>query len=318
MAPRRHPDDPARSLRPRHTDEWTGLLVILALALFFGAMFEADVLRRWLRPDPELRIVLPQTGFGGLVVGADVDVLGTHAGSVKQIVVNPNDEMYALATINRQTEGFIRRDSKATIRLRYSVAGAAYVDISRGAGAPMDWHYAVLAATVEPNPADALTATLNKVTADLLPILEHALHAVAALDEAVSAIKAGQGSAGRLLADDSLVRRAEDMLATLQAEIVQLGPILAPVPGLLTQSQGLLANVQSITRDAARAAPQLPALARNAAEGTGNLPVLLTQTQATLVELEKLLTQLRGLWLLGGSGASKPSSTRLSPRDVRP
>jgi phospholipid/cholesterol/gamma-HCH transport system substrate-binding protein len=318
MPQRRHPDDPARLLRPRHTDEWTGLLVILALALFFGAIFEADVLRRWLRPDPELRIILPQTGFGGLAVGADVDVLGTHAGSVKQIVVNPNGEMYALATIERQTEAFIQRNSKATIRLRYGVAGAAYVDISRGAGAPMDWHYAVLTATVEPNPANALTATLNKATADVLPILEHTLHAVAALDDAVSAIKAGQGSAGRLLADDTLVRRAEDMLATLQAEIAQLGPILAPVPGLLTQSQGLLANVQSITRDAARAAPRLPALARNAAEGTGNLPVLLTQTQATMVELEKLLTQLRGLWLLGGNGTPKPGPARLPPRDVRP
>ena len=174
MLQRRQPDAPPRLLRLRHTDEWVGALVILALALFFGAIFEAGVLRRWLRPDLELRIVLPQTGFGGLAVGADIDVLGTHAGSVKQIVLNPSGEMYALATIERQTEGFILRDSTATIRLRYGVAGAAYVDVTRGTGAPMNWNYAVLTATAEPNPADTLTTTLNKVTADVLPTLEHA------------------------------------------------------------------------------------------------------------------------------------------------
>ncbi len=114
----RRASDPSRSLRLRHTDEWVGLLVILALALLFGAMFEAGVLRRWLRPDSELRIVLPQGGFGGLVAGADVDVLGTHAGAVRRIVLNPDGEMYATATIERQTTGFIARDRAAKIRLR--------------------------------------------------------------------------------------------------------------------------------------------------------------------------------------------------------
>ena len=32
-----------------------------------------------------------------------------------------------------------RRDSKALIRRRYGVAGAAFVDISRGTGSELDW-----------------------------------------------------------------------------------------------------------------------------------------------------------------------------------
>ncbi len=318
MLQKRRPDDPPQLLRLRHTDEWVGLLVILALALFVGAIFEAGVLRRWLRPDSVLRIVLPQNGSGGLAVGADVDVLGTHAGSVTRIVLNPSGEMYALATIERQTEAFIPRDSTATIRLRYGVAGAAYVSIARGTGTAMNWDYAVLTATAEPNPADTVTATLNKVTADVLPTLEHALHAMTALDDVVGGIKAGQGSAGRLLTDDTLIRQAEDTVGTLKAEIAQLGPTLALVPGLLNQSRGVLANVQSMSRDAARATPQLPTLARNAVDSTANLPMLLTQAQATTAELGKLLTQLQGSWLLGGSGAPKPNSVRLPPREVRP
>lgn len=314
----KRPDDPPRLLRLRHTDEWVGALVILALALFFGAIFEAGVLRRWLRPDLELRIVLPQAGFGGLAAGADIDVLGTHGGSVREIVLNPNGELYALATIERQAEAFIQRDSKATIRLRYGVAGAAYVDVSRGAGMPMNWRYAVLTATVEPNPADTITATLNKVTADLLPTLEHARHAMAALDDIVGGIKAGQGSAGRLLADDGLIRQAEDTVATLRAEIARLGPILALVPGLMDQSRGVLANAQAISRDVARATPQLPGLVRGAADSAGGLPALLTQAQATTAELGRLLAQLRGSWVLGGDGAPKASTPRLPPREIRP
>ena len=182
----------------------------------------------------------------------------------------------------------------------------------------MNWKYAVLTATAEPNPADTITATLNKVTADVLPILEHALHAMAALDDVVSGIKSGQGSAGRLLTDDTLMRQVEDMVSALKGDLARLGPILAPVPGLLDQSRGVLSNVQSITRDTAKTATQFPALARNVTESTSNLPALLTQVQATMAELARLLVQLRGSFLLGGDGAPKPSTQRLPPRDVRP
>ena len=314
----RRPDDTRRLLRLRHTDEWVGLLVLLALVLFFGAIFEAGVVRRWLRPDSQLRIVLPQAGFGGLATGADIDVLGTHAGRVDKIVLNPDGEMYALATIDLQIDAFIRRDSHATIRRRYGVAGASYVDITRGNGTPLDWEFAVLTATVEPNPADTITATINQVRSELLPTLAHAQHAVTTLDAIITGIKAGQGSAGRLLTDDTLIRRSEDTVATLKAEIARLGPILVRVPGLLAQSHAVLANVQSASGDLKRATPQLPGIAHNVADSTGNLPALLTQTQATAAQLEQLVAQLRGTWLLGGSGAAKPDPLRLPPQEVRP
>ncbi len=319
MLQRRRPDDTSRLLRLRYTDEWVGLLVVLALALFFGAIFEAGVVRRWLKPDSELRIVLPQAGFGGLAPGADIDVLGTHAGSVNRIVLNPDGEIYATATIQRQADPYIRRDSKASIRLRYGVAGAAYVDITRGTGTAMDWTFAVITATVEPNPADTITKTLNQVRTELLPLLAHANHAMATLDALVSGIKAGQGSAGRLLTDDTLIRQGEATVATLHAEIAQLGPLLVKVSPLLDQSHAVLANVQSMSRDAARATPQLPAIAGNLATSTSNLPALLVQAQATTEQLEKLLLQLRGSWLLGGSAAAgKPDPLRLPPQEVRP
>lgn len=318
MLQNRGPGASPKLLRLRHTDEWVGLLVTLSLVLFVAAIFEGGVLRRWLRPDATLRIVLPQTGFGGLAVGADVDVLGTHAGLVKQIILNPDGDMYAIADIQRQTDAFIRRDSKASIRLRYGVAGAAYVDITRGTGAEMDWNFAVLTATVEPNPTDTISATVNQIKADLLPTLEHASHAMSTLDDIISGIKAGQGTAGRLLTNDEMASQAEGAVTAMKAQIAGLTPILGQVAGLLNQSRGLLANLQAASRDASRATPQLPVITRNLADSTTNLPSLLIQTQVTVAAMEKLLTQLQGSWLLGGGGTPKPESMRLPPRDVQP
>jgi phospholipid/cholesterol/gamma-HCH transport system substrate-binding protein len=124
--------------RFRHTDEWVGALVLAAVLLFVGAVLEAGLLRDWFRPVSNLRILLPQSGVSGLSVGADIEVLGVHAGNVRRIVLNPNQQIYADADIERQAEAFIRRDSQAVIRRQFGVVGAAYVDISRGVSAPLD------------------------------------------------------------------------------------------------------------------------------------------------------------------------------------
>src|SRR5690348_5704746 len=114
-------DGTARMIGLRHTDEWVGLLVIIAVALFIGSVLEAGVLHDWFRPVSHLRIVLPQSGVGGLAVGAEIEVLGTHAGTVRRIVLNPDQQMYAEADIDQQAIAFIRRDSQAFIRRRFGV-----------------------------------------------------------------------------------------------------------------------------------------------------------------------------------------------------
>ena len=50
----------------------------------------------------------------------------------------------------------------------------------------------------------------------------------------------------------------------------------------------------------------------------GSSSALLAQTQQTTLELERLLTQLRGNWLLGGGGEVEPAGTRLPALEARP
>ena len=68
------------------------------------------------------------------------------------------------------------------------------------------------------------------------------------------------------------------------------------VPDILRRLDQSLADVQSISRNLARATPQM---SRNVDETTKNLPMLLQQARATTAELQQLVIQLRGHWLLG-------------------
>jgi phospholipid/cholesterol/gamma-HCH transport system substrate-binding protein len=319
-------------IRLRHTDEWIGLLVIVAALIFVGAMLEAGVLSTWFRPVGQLRIVLPQSGVGGLAAGADIQVLGIHSGTVRRIVLNPNQQIYAEADIDRQAEPFIRRDSQAVIRRTFGVAGAAYVDISRGTGVPMDWRYAVIDATTETAPTDTLTAMLTRVQQKVFPVLDDAKRTMDALAALTSGLQKGQGTIGRLMTNDSLAHDVEREVASLNVVIARLNDaagnldVLAKrtasteqgVPELLGRADVLLANLQSATRQLALAAPQVPAITRNLAGASADLGPLLTQTELTAADLQRLVTQLRGLWLLGGGGPVQPEQRRLPATQIQP
>jgi phospholipid/cholesterol/gamma-HCH transport system substrate-binding protein len=323
--------------RLRNIDEWVGLLVVAAVVLFVGAALEAGVLRDWFRPVANLRIVLPKAGVGGLAVGADVEVLGIHAGEVRRIVIDPTQQMYAEADIDAQAQAFIRRDSKAVIRRRFGLAGAAFIDLSRGTGDALDWKFAVVDSSTERNPTEGIGSMVDQVRERVFPILDDTRRTTEALAAIAGRMQKGEGTAGRLLADDTLVRGLEQTVAMAQQQVADLGTILkrldasmadvnvmsraassrdAGVPAILNHADKLLGNLQDVSHDLARSTPSLPQIARNVQGSTNDLPALLTQTQVTTAELERLLAQLRGSWLLGGGATETPA--RLPASQVRP
>lgn len=311
-----------RSERPirrrQYTDEWVGLLVLVTIAVFFAAAVEAGLLHQWLQPPGRLRILLPQTGVGGLSPGADVEVVGIHAGTVRSLRLNTDGAMYAVADIDPQAEPFIRRDSRATISLRYAVAGAAYVSLSRGSGEPMDWDYAVVTATTAHNPVDLLTETIRDIQTRVTPILANAEDVTGSLKSILEGIRQGKGSAGQLLTDDTMIRSAEQTLATLQATIARLQPIESKASTVVTHADAIIGNLRAVTSDLKAASPVLPAITAHAAEATKDLPALMLQARVTANELQRLLAQLRGLWYLGGSSTPKGDQHRVPASDIEP
>ncbi|HTO81432.1 MAG TPA: MlaD family protein [Methylomirabilota bacterium] len=327
-------------IRLRHTDEWVGLLVVAAVAIFISVALQAGVLRDWFRPASTLRIMLPAAGVAGLSEGADVEVLGTRAGTVRRVVIDPSQQMYAEAEIDDQARAFIRRDSAAVIRRRFGVAGATFVDITRGTGAQLDWSFAVIQAETERAPTESVGALIDQLREKVFPVLDDAGRAMHALADTMERIEKGEGNVGRLMVDDTLIRSVEGTAADARAAVSDARQVLAQlqtaandiraitgtasakeggVPELLQRADQALTTLQGSINDLSVAARRLPQIARNVESGTANLPSVLTQAQQTARRLEELLVQLRGAWLLGGGGPPPPTpASRLSPTEVRP
>lgn len=312
-------------IRLRHANEWVGLTVLAAVVLFLGIILQAGVLRDWFRTVHTLRIMLPESGVAGLSSGAEVEVLGTRVGTIRRVVIDPHQKMYAEAELEDQALAFVRRDSKAVIRRRFGVAGASYVDIARGTGAPLDWQFAVIQGETERAPTESVGALIDEVREKVFPILDDAGRAMRALAETLENVKKGEGNIGRLLVDDTLIKDVEATIAQARTATEQIAALArtanaqdSGVPVLLSHAEQTLVSLQEIVQTLSKAAQEAPEIARNVESGTRNLGSLLTQTQQTVYTLDQLLTQLRGHWLLGGSDAPLMDSQRLPATEVRP
>jgi len=329
----------------RHTDEWVGLLVLAAFGVLLAAILQAGVLRDWFRPTEELRLILPESGVAGLVAGADVEVLGTKAGTVERIIIDPRQQMNAIIRLDEQARSFVRRDSTAIIRRRFGVAGAAFVDISRGNGDELDWSYAVITATTERAPTDSVSALIDEVREKVFPILDNTGRATKALAEIVERVNRGEGNLGELLVDDSMMREVNSTVANagevvdkLNALAIELQTAAGDARGLtaklnakdgvpaivakgrdtLQQAETVLADMHGMMASLQETAKHTPGIARNLENSTANLPALLSQVQVTLSKLDQLIVQLRSSWLFGGGNAPIQQPKQFSPSQVLP
>ena len=259
-------------------------------------------------------------------------------GGWNEIVLDPDQQMYAMLEIDEQATAFIRRDSKAVIRRRFGVAGAAFVDISRGTGEEMDWTYAVIEAVTERAPTDSVSALIDEARQKVFPILDNAGRVTQSLAEIAERINRGEGNVGRLLVDESMVREAEATVGSARDAVAALNVLMAElqksagninaltqqvsgpdgVPAVLAQTDQSLTTLKKILDDVAVATQRMPAIAKNVEGSTANLPALLTQLQVTIQNLDQLVAQLQRSWLLGGGGAQPQAPTQFSPSQVLP
>jgi phospholipid/cholesterol/gamma-HCH transport system substrate-binding protein len=290
----------------RYASRRIGLFVLLALAVFIAAILQAGVLRGLLNPTANLRVIMPAEGLAGLARGSAVEVLGTRAGEVREIVINPTENFHAIVRIDKAMQPFIRSDSKVLIRKQFGIAGAAYLDITRGTGAELDWDFAVLEATPERGATENIGEIIDQLSTKIFPVIDKTDRVMTALANIAEELDRGEGSAGRLLVDDTLIR-------DLEAAVAQVPPVVG-------NADAALVSLNTVLRNVNRLVPQIRDLAGKAGSASAELPMFINQTQAAVAELERLLVQLQGNWLLGGGGGqpSQPERKPLSPLEVRP
>ncbi|CAK7192935.1 hypothetical protein COMNV_01145 [Commensalibacter sp. Nvir] len=304
--------------RMRYANEWTGAIVLLCVLAFVGAIIEAGILRDWVTPAAKLNIILPQSGVANLSVGDNVEVFGINAGTIKEINVNSDGGLSALATVRPQLRNFIRKDSQVTIKRQFAVAGASYVAITRGYSAPLNWNYAVVIAKTEPNPADQLSQMVAEIRKRIVPTMDSAQNIMSSLEIAIEGIQQGKGTIGRLINNDELIRRSEKMIQSLNDIINQLKPIEHNINHVIRHSDKIVSNFEKVSKDITNVSPQLNPISKNIAETTEQLPSMMIQLQSTVHDLQQLINQLKSLWILGGSSHPSSKTKRLPAREINP
>jgi phospholipid/cholesterol/gamma-HCH transport system substrate-binding protein len=338
----------------RYTNETVGLFVLITLLIFVAGLIYSGQVRKWFNPGETLKVVLPDEGLFGLAQGSAVEILGTKAGEIKDIVINPDQKIHAIARIDSEMAVFVRSDSKATIRKTFGIAGDAYLEITRGSGEMLDWEYAVITVKSDRKTSDTLAELIEELRAKVLPVVDDAHKAILMLtavakelqdpDKGVQQLLAnlnsisdridrGEGAIGRLLTEDKLVRDLEALVARMGLIFDDLKETIqnvsefskefdvetGDIPEITRNLKRTLASMEMVMKDLSQTTPQLPQIVKNVGDTTDAVPVLVLQVQQVMVELERLIQQLQSHWLLGG-GSGQPSQTaaRISPLEVNP
>jgi phospholipid/cholesterol/gamma-HCH transport system substrate-binding protein len=285
--------------RFRYANQAVGVFVILSVCAFGAAFLFSGQVREWLDPGERLKVILPSDGLFGLSEGAVVEILGTKAGKVRRIVINPDQQMHADVQIQSDMTAFVRRDSTAVIRKRYGVAGDSFLDISRGFGEPLDWELAVINASADRAPTESIGEILDEVRTKVFPVIEDTRQAIRIFLAVVQELKdpegdmqqllgnlntvsgklaRGEGAVGRLLGDEKMM---DDVLALVN----RLNQSVSRVDPLFDDLEVTIGNVAKISANINEQSKNLP-------EITLKLKELLVSVQAVMDDLSRATPQL--------------------------
>lgn len=280
----------------RRVNEVTGTFVLIIVALLIAAVVWMGHSQRWFKSRVPLRIVLPEAGAAGIRSGSEVYFLGTLVGSVSDVVVDEQGRMEARANIRHDFFLFVRADSSAVVKRKFGVAGDSFFEITRGQGQPLperdasivckEQFQSALEAAVEEVRSEAMLLlkklnggleTWTTLGSNLITTRVRLDQLVGRMDDVVTDVQAGKGTAGKLLVDPAIADELQSLLVKANQS----------ADGL----QVTLGNFQL-------ASTNLPAISDAMRREADDLPGLVSQTQISMRELERLIEAMQKNWLV--------------------
>ena len=279
--------------RFRHVHEIAGVFLLSSVVVAVALIGITGHAQRWFQPVRRLTIILPKEGSLGLRTGSEVFILGVNVGSVDDITPDPEGRMRAEVAIRRDYSQFLHADSTAMIRKTFGIAGDAYVDISRGSGAPLSATDAVINSSSDRVPTEMLSDLVVQLRDELVPTLKqgraamaeyqqlaadlhdpegHLQQTLAHADRITQNIQHGQGLAGKLLIDPDLAKQGQSAVEKLNASMNQVNALL---------------------KDTRAAASSLATLAETGNQQAKELPELVREIKQTLAESQTALKDIR-------------------------
>ena len=182
-----------------------GLVITLALFVLLVAIFFAGGIETFFSPTVMLRVQFQDVK--GLRKGAPVWINGTEVGSAKGIELDPVHGTIVSVAVAKGTQGFIRKDSQASI-LTMGLMGDKYIELSTGSP---------VAEPIRPN--DIIKGTAQTEFTDIVETsavtIQKVSELTARLDHLVTGIEAGQGTVAKFLADPSVYDNLKNATNTL-------------------------------------------------------------------------------------------------------
>ena len=286
----------------RYTNQLVGVFVLLTVIIFAVAFMFSGRVRQWLDPGAHIKVILPSDGLFGLAEGAVVEILGSRAGQVRRIVIDPTQQMYADIQIQSNMAPFVRKDSTAVIRKRFGVAGDSFLHISRGFGEPLDWEFAVINATAERAPTESVGEILAELRSKLFPMIDDTQTAIQTMLAVVEEmqdpqgnlqqlmanantitgkISQGEGLLGRLLFEKEMVDDIENLVAELNKNMERLGPIFDDL-------EVTVENISQISSRIDEQSGELPEITRNLKEALVSVRNVMNDLSRTTPELPEI------------------------------
>src|SRR2546421_122514 len=237
----------SKSFRFRHVHESAGVFVLATVAAAIAGVAITGHSQHWFQPTRTLTIILPEEGSLGLRPGAEVFILGVSVGSVDDIAPDPDGRMRAEVIIRKDYSQFLHTDSAAVVRKTFGIAGDAYVDITRGSGAPLPAKGAVIQSSSDRVPTEMLTDMIVQLRDETVPTLKQARSAMAEYqkfavdlrdpqghlqqtlaraDKISQSLERGDGVAGKLLTDPEMGKQTATALAKVNTSLDQVDGVL--------------------------------------------------------------------------------------------
>jgi phospholipid/cholesterol/gamma-HCH transport system substrate-binding protein len=311
-----------------YRERMVGLFLMLTLALALGALVLVARGKNWFAQRNTYHTVFKE-GYG-LKEGSTVKMFNTEIGEVRSVTINDMNEVEVTLAVLADYAKKIRADSVATVASP-TLVGSEYIAITPGTpGKPQTEADGYIAPQAKKSISDYVEEfklsekakklsevldSVNKMAGDLAAITAELrrpggplMGTLADVKALTAGLRAGRGTAGKLLVDDALYARIDRMSAHLEQTAANVNELAASM-------KPLSAEIPAMTRELNQSVKGVKEIIENVKKGTQDLPALMTGVDETVAQARRLVESAKTLPLLR---SNLPPDTRRDQADFDP
>lgn len=211
-----------------------GVFVVVALVIFIAGVLTLGGQKKTFERKNTLRAIFKDVG--GLKEGNNVWFSGVKVGTVKKMSFAPNAMVDVVMSVESKAMPYIRKDSKARISSEGFIGNKIVVIFGGSTNAPQAAEDDTLGVDNGVS-TDEMMSTLQQNNKNLLDITGN-------LKEVTQRLLNGQGSAGKLLNDETLIDQMQLAVLGFKKASVNVQNLTADIAGYTSklQSKGSLTN----------------------------------------------------------------------------